>query len=89
MTGGKGGFGGCGLGGGGGLGLGGGGLGLGGGLNTTTCWAAFGSVESTKQSVGASANRDTFIAGGIASATAPLTASHDESAGSVLAGTEK
>jgi len=69
-------------------GLGGGGLGgcgLSGGLNTTTCVSAFGSVGSTKQSVCASASRDTFTAGGLASATAPLTASHEMSAGSVLA----
>ena len=66
-----------------------GGSGLGGGLNTTTCAAAFGSVGSTKQSVCANASRDTFTAGGLASATAPLTASHEMSAGSVLAATVK
>ena len=70
----------------GGAGLG--GAGLGGGLKTTTCVAAFGSVGSTKQSVGANASRDTLIAGGLATVTAPFTTSHEMSAGSVLAGTE-
>jgi hypothetical protein len=77
----RGGLGGAGLGGCGGLG----GIELGGGLNTTTCVPAFGSVGSTKQSVGANASRDTLSAGGLASATAPLTASQEMSAGSVLA----
>ena len=66
-----------------------GGIGLGGGLNTTTCPAEFGSVGSTKQSVCANASRDTFSAGGLASVTAPFTASHDMSAGRVLAATVK
>ena len=85
MYGGGVGAGGCGSGGDGGGGAG----GLGGGLNTTTSVSAFGSVGSTKQSVGASASRDTFTVGGLDSATAPLTASHEMSAGSVLAATVK